>query len=410
MSGLTQEDTISVPRKVSIFLVIEGDFAEDEKVLLKESLLIKLAEDNDISLVEPLVLSEPGIEERHTRAEELGADCWLAVKVSADTEAITIVYSSYDLIDSQFTIEEKSYRKSRKIRSLHRSFWKDIIIDMAKAYSQITGKLEIKEVIEYTTDTKDAIQQKGVKVVIAATPGTRITGLTKEPLIVNTMGIAKTELAQLTTYKLKALCPGYYPLKKSFYIEYDPVRITLEQVPGSRFAFDVYLHQVDYLGLGALFYILPNFLYVELSATTFYKKLIWPVDKESDPADFESPLLPVYLTAGYYINREDALFRFGFNTGAFVRFVSLEDTGITLDPISTWGIKILGFHGEFSGFRKIRFYYEHNVLAYYTETPALMQAAIQGPSGSGGTAGYIFGLDPFVFDVLDLKIGVRIIL
>jgi hypothetical protein len=179
---------------------------------------------------------------------------------------------------------------------------------------------------------------------------------------------------------------------------------------GSRFAFDIYLHQVDYLGIGGLFYIIPNSLYVELSATTFYKKLIWPVDEYANPEDFEAPLLPVYLTAGYYMNREDALFRFGFNTGVFLRFVSLEDQGITLDPISAWGVKIFGFHGEVSSFRKIRFYYEHNILAYYTQTPALMKTAIQGSSGSAGTAGYIFGLNPFVFDFLDLKIGVRIIL
>ncbi|MBN2440137.1 MAG: hypothetical protein JXJ04_02285 [Spirochaetales bacterium] len=407
--GYAQENIISIPRQLSLFLVFKGDFTQEEYFLLKETLLIKLAEDKDINLVEPVTLEEMSPEKRNIKAGELGADCWLAANVTADPETIKIVYSSYDLINKKFIINEKSYKKSRKIRSLDKSFWKEIIIDIGKEYSQITGKLEVKEVVEYTTDTKDAIEQKGVKVVIQAIPGTRIYGLTDTPIIADTRGIAKTELAQLTTYEIEAVCSGYYPVEQNFYVEYEPVKITLQQIPGSKIAFDIYLHQADYLGAGCLYYIIPNNFYVELSATTYLKKLIWPVEENIE--EWEAPLLPVYFTSGFYVNPADSFFRYGFNFGFFIRFVYLDGIGVTIDPISRWGFKIFGFHAEVSGFNKIRFFYEHNVLVYYTDTPELMKAAlIGGPdSDSGSPPGYIFG-NSHVLDFLDIKVGIRIIL
>lgn len=405
------EDIVSVPRQLSLFLVFKGDFEQDEIVLLKQTLLIKLAEDKDISLVEPVIAEELTPDQRHIKADELGADCWLAAQVTAKTEIIDIVYSSYDLINSVFMIEEKEFEKDRKIRSLDRSFWKDIVIDVAQKYSQITGKLEIKEVIEYQTETKDAIEQKGVKVVIEANPGTRIQGLSADTLVVNDRGIAKIELPQASTYKMKASCSGFYPLEKSFYVGFEPVKITLEQQPASWIAFDVYLHHVDYLGAGFLFYILPNYFYVELSMTTYIKKLIWPVARD-DERDYESPLFPVFLTTGFYVNEEDRFFRYGFNVGAFIRFLYHEKKErIIPDPNSSWGLKLLGFHAEFSGYKKIRFFYEHNILVYITEDVNRLIAAIDGDPGSGGIImGNFFGNFRSAVTFWDIKLGVRFIL
>ena len=84
-------DIVSVPRQLSLFLVFKGDFEQDEIVLLKQTLLIKLAEDQDISLVEPVIAEELTPDQRHIKADELGADCWLAAQVTAKTETIDIV-------------------------------------------------------------------------------------------------------------------------------------------------------------------------------------------------------------------------------------------------------------------------------------------------------------------------------
>jgi hypothetical protein len=330
--------------------------------------------------------------------------------VTAKTEIIEIFYSSYDLINKKFMIEEKKYEKSRKIRSLQRSFWREILIDIEQKYSQVTGKLEIKKVIEYQSDIRDAIEQKGVKVVIEANPGTRICGLSTDVLVVNDRGIAKVELAQASTYRMKALCTGFYPVEESFYVGYEPVKITLQQQPASRIAFDLYLHHVDYLGAGFLYYIYPNLVFAELSATTYIKKLIWPV--EGDTRDWESPLFPVFLTAGFYVNNEDLFFRYGFNAGVFLRFFFDDNKGkIVLDPVSSWGIKLLGFHAEFSGFPKIHFFYEHNILLYFTENPDLLEAAVKGKIEPRDiNPGVYPDTSTHALNFFDIKLGVRFFL
>ena len=106
-NGFSEEagEVVSVPRQLSLFLVFKGNLEEDEIVLLKETLLIKLAEDNDISLVEPLITLDLTQDAQHSKAGELGADCWLAVTVTAKTETIEIVYSSYDFLASASIVE-----------------------------------------------------------------------------------------------------------------------------------------------------------------------------------------------------------------------------------------------------------------------------------------------------------------
>ncbi|MBN2532805.1 MAG: hypothetical protein JXB88_07940 [Spirochaetales bacterium] len=388
----TEENIVSVPRQLSLFLVFKGNFDQEETLLLKQSLLIKIAEDDDINLVEPVIEEDLTPDMRNIKADELKSDCWLAVLVTAKTETIEIVYSSYDLINKKFVIEEKKFIKDRKIRSLQRSFWKDIIIDIANKYSQVTGKLEIKEVVEYKNTTKDAVQQKGVKVVFEGNPGTSIQGLSEEALVVNERGIARIELAQASTYKMKAVCPGYYSLEQSFYVGFEPVKITLKQEPASRIALDAYLHEVDYLGGGFVFYLIPNYYFLELSITTYIKKLIWPVEK-GDTKDYESPLFPVFLTFGFYVNEEDSFFRYGFNAGVFIRLFYDNDRGIILDPVAGWGVKLFGFHAELSTLKKIRFFYEQNVLVYITENPNLLSDN-----------------DMHAINFFDIKLGVRFIL
>jgi hypothetical protein len=401
------EDVVSVPRKLCLFLLFGDTFKEEDTFLFQQTLMLKLAEDKDISLVEPVMTEEMPLTQRHEKAEDLGADCWLAVQLSSREEIIEIRYSSYDLLKDTFTIEEKKYEKSAKIRNLQRSFWRDIIVDIAQHYSQTTGKLEIKEVIEYQSDIKDALEERGVKVVFEATPGTRIQGLPEDSLVVSDRGIAKTELARASTYRIKASCAGYYPLEKSFYVGNEPVKVTLEQQPASRFGCDLFLHQADYLGAGFLFYIVPNYIFTEISATTYMKKLIWPVEKET--SDWESPLFPVFFTAGFYVNEEDDLFRYGFTTGVFIRFFYDDNEGsIILDRVSSWGIKVLGFHAELSGYKKIRFFYEHTILIYATENPSLLKAAIDRKINPESMVSGIYFIDfEHVINFFDIKLGVR---
>lgn len=403
------DTVITIPRELMIFFITQGDLKEEEKALLKQTLAMKLSEDEDINIVEPIIEKSLSHEDQNKYCLENNADSWLNAKIAGKPDKIIITYSSYDLSENKFIIREKTFEKARELRNIHRLFWKNILIDIARGYSRKKGKLEIKEVIKYKVREKDEIEKKGVEIIIAAKPGTQIKGLGEDSVLIGEDGMIKKELIQRTTYKLKAECPGYYTVEHSFYVGSDPVTIELDQTPASSFGFDAHFQQFDYFGAGFFYFILPDRLYTELSFTTYILKLIWPVQGNLD--DWQAPVTHLLLTAGYYFGSGEDIFRFGLSSGFFLRFITFaENTVFGFDPLSGWGLKLIGFHAEASAWTKIRFFYEHNFLLYLTDNTQLVKAAAIGSDYSDNfLAGYIF-LDGAVLDTLDFRIGIRILL
>jgi hypothetical protein len=402
------EEIATVPRQLSLFFIARGDVKEDEKLILLQSLLIKLSEDDDINLIEPVIEKSLSSAERTEKSKGMGADCWLFAEINGVKKRLEVVYSSYDLIEEKFVILEKKYEKIRDIPNLSRIFWKNLLADVAQNYNAITARVEVKEIVKYNPGRKEVIEKKGVKVVFEARPGTKIFGIGKYPVLIDDKGLAKVECKQLTTYKIKAECTGYYPIEKRFYVEQEPVKVVLQQKPASRFAFDIYLEQSDYIGGGFIYFIIPNYFYTELSTTLFFKKLFWPV--EEDQANWEAPLMHIFLALGYYFNKEDSFVRIALNSGVFIRLFFHEDLLVALEPLSGVGLRLCGVHLEVSSFPKVRFFYDHNWLIYFTDYPDLMRAAILGTSNDEGMLfGFVFGRHT-VMDFLNFQIGIRILL
>ncbi|MBN1698711.1 MAG: hypothetical protein JW881_14440 [Spirochaetales bacterium] len=402
------EEIATVPRQLKIFFTVSGDVTEDEKNIFLQTLLIKLSEDSDINLIEPVVERSLSPSEKTDRSRESGADCWLSADINASGEKVAVTYSSYDIRNGTFVFEDKKYEKIRTIPNLSRILWRNVLVDVAEQYSAITQPVEVKEIVKYNPGIKEVVEEQGVKVVFEAKPGTVIYGNGIEKVTVDETGLAKVECSQMETYKIRAEHSGYYPLEKNFYVETQPVKVVLDQKKASQFAFDLYFEQFDYFGGGFLYYIIPNYLYTELETTLFFKKIFWPVEK--DGVNWEAPLMHVFLSLGYYLNKEDSLFRLAVETGVFFRLFFHEDLFISLDGLSGMGLKLCGVHLEVSSFPKLRFFYDHNIMLFFTDYPDLMRTAIVGSSNDDGMLfGYLFA-EKFVMDFLNFRIGVRFIL
>jgi hypothetical protein len=401
-------ETTSVQRKLAMFLVFQGNLTTDEKTILSETLLAKASEVESITVIEPVWTGAKDITyaEKNEKSIALGADCYLAVTITGKTDEVELKYLSYDISQKKIAVAETTQVRDRGLRSLDRSFWMDIITGLSANYERISGDLVIKEITKHTGEEKVIEEAKGVKVVILAQPRTVVEGMGKNPSVVDDDGLVTMEIPGSASYELYATCPGFYPVRKLVYIGSDPIRIELEQNPGSMFAVDLYLHQSDYLGAGFRYYYVINKFFVDFKTTLYMWKLIWPV--EGNKNKYEAPLVHFNLLTGLYINNEDALFRFSVSAGPFIRVIYIDPLGLMLDQISGVGITLPSVNIEVSSFEKIRFFFEYNVNFYFTDHVDFFKTS-SGNVGNnkGNSFGYIFTDYHFVMDLMDFKVGIR---
>ncbi len=408
VSQVVNAETATVQRKLALFLVFQGNLTTDEKTILTETLLAKTTEVDSIAVVEPVWTGAKDITyaEKNEKTVALGADCYLAVTVNGKADEVELRFLSYDIFQNKVAVAETTEVRDRELRSLDRSFWAPVIAELVSSYERISGDLVIKEITKHTGEEKVVEEAKGVKIVILAQPQTVIEGMGKVASVADGDGLVKLEIPGSTTYELYATCPGFYPVRKQLYVGNEPMRIELEQNPGSMFAIDVFLQQADYLGAGFRYYYMINRMFVDFKTTLYMWKLIWPV--EDSRSRYEAPLVHFNLLTGLYVNNEDALFRFSVSAGPFIRVIYLDPLGLLLDQISGVGVTFPSLNIEVSTFERYRFYIEYNVNFYFTDHPDFFKASTFGSGDKDMSApGYVYA-DHFVIDLLDFKLGFRL--
>jgi hypothetical protein len=408
-SNLLFSETATVPRKMAMFIVYKGNLTDDEKIVLSESLLVKISEIESITVIEPMWKGTKDItySEKKTRAEGLGADAYLTITITGEKDRIQIIFLAFDILQNKIAIDEKTIEKSREIRGLDRSFWQPVTADVANGFRPISGDLVIKEITKHTGKENLIQEVQGVKIVIVAQPKTIVAGMGKNTYTADEDGLVRLELPGSSTYELYATCAGFYPVRKQIYIANEPLRIELDQEQGSNFGVDLFLQQVDYIGAGFRWYYVPNMWFFDFRSTLFFWKLIWPTN--GDKNRYEAPVTHLGLYGGFYINNEDSLFRFSVSTGVFCRLTFIEPLGIILDPISQFGITFGALDIEISPMEHYRFFIEYSPTLYFSNNIELFKASVTSnkSNNNGKTPGYAFAGD-IAFDYLDIKVGFRI--
>ena len=396
---------VIIPRKMYLFLDITGNITDPEKLLLQESLLILLSESSDLLIMEPVVFKAMSEEEMNTFVKKGEGDCWLQIKFNGEPDKLTIKASSYDLFENKYIIKNKTLEKDRKIRGITRGFWRDIYTDIEAGYHAIEELKQVKEVVTKKQVEEIVTISKGINLIIEGLPGTTITGAGDKPVLIGEDGKVTVDLAKFSTYNIRASKAGYYPVKTTVYITDKEKSIVLEQKPGLLLGGDIYLQSIDYPGVGIFYYLLPDSFFLELGATFYQFKLMWPVPDE-DINKYSLPLTHLFLNAGFYILPADSFISVYLSTGAFIRLIGLGDKGIVLDPLSPWGLKILAINAEIFLFKNVKPFFEYGCLFYFTQDGRMMEASLTDVN-SRLTNGYIF-TDKLVIDMVHIQAGVRI--
>ncbi|MBN2736603.1 MAG: hypothetical protein JXR70_06450 [Spirochaetales bacterium] len=398
------QETASIPRKMAVF-VVNKNLNQKDLVLYSNSFVIQLEEDPDIVVMEPLVYQNLDETGKADRTKELGGDSYVEIQLESSGSSIIISYMSYDLYNDRLAIPDATLQEDSSFSNLKQNLFYNVISEIGNKYESITGELTIKEIKKFTFDESANVMKQGIKIVIYGLPGTRITGLEKEHII-SENGTAIAYVPRFTTQKIQGHHYDYYPAIESFYIEDQPEEIILEQKPATRIAFDVFLYQLDYIGANFAFYFYPNFIFAQTGVTYLGKKLIFPVE-DSQLSHLEAPILNISLAGGYYFNSEDQLLRFSLKHGAFLSLLISEELGVQPNPLAGFAINVVSANMEISPYPKLRAFLEYSLVAYLTnDANQVKQAMYSEDNSDSNVIGYIF-MTPFIFDLLDIKIGVR---
>ena len=397
------QQPVQVPRSVMLFFepVQGAELSDENMLLLYETLLMKLELDvRDIVVFEHAdVRAIPATDLGKSRsAQEAGADAWLWVAVGGSPNALEIEVRSLDLLKEEETLRLEL--KKADLLGLDRQFWDEITEAVKSRYPKVEQRI-----IDRKIDVAE--------VVFQVLPGTKIHGLTDQPLVADSAGEVSVELLQSAVYSLRAIRDGYYPVTRSIYVDEPKMIVPLKQQAGSRFALDFFLNNLTYPGFEASFYIIPNYFYLRFGFNTFVIGLPFRNFLEGDRIGYS--LTHLNLAAGVYFNQPDHVFRFYFSGGMFLRINHIMDSGLGIDPISSIGLfPSVGI--EVSTLPRLRLFFEYRPLLYLTRYPDLMAASYLKSKYEGGTTAtqnrvdappYIF-LDGAVIDPVNINIGLRI--
>jgi hypothetical protein len=388
--ALAQPSSSAIQRERRLLLFFsvrpEAALRPEEQRLMYESLLLQLSSSGSGFLVmESRNAEVPGTDRERTEkalAEE--ADAWVWVEVTGGLNAFAYSLSSYDLLTRKKSIETRLGKDTPvRLRDLQRRLWQEAAALLGEAY----------KLIEY-----------GTEVTFKAAPGTRISGLLKEPLAIGESGALTVALPNPSLYGYRAACRGYYPLRGHFNLKDQPLELELRQEKADRWILDAGLNTMNFLSLGAGIFVLPNYLYFKLGVVPYLAGLFFSGSDDSyveSTVFYSAPLTLLSLQAGYYFNAEDARVRFYAGVGAGIRLLHTVPY-FGLDPISPVALQLTaGF--EIPLFRSIRGYFEYIPTIYLTGEPELLRASF--PAGHRAF-NYLFA-SWMGLDFMNYSLGVR---
>ena len=359
--------TGTVPRNLLVLVEISEPFTAEDRIVLYESLLMRLHTDVDdvtvFELMDPRQAS-PSDEERSRLALERGADAWLYVRVERDGEGIAIGARSVDLITGEQAFEVSVARSA--VRGMERVFWSDVVRAVDEHYEMIDREEQETRREEGPERSADGA------VIIRAVPGTVLTGLGEEPVTVGSSGRVSVPLVRFGTYTVRAEADGYYPQTEDFYLDTRKRTIELTQRPASSWAVELYLNGLLYPGVEASYYLRPGFWYLRFGLNTFALGL--PLRDRSVGERTSFGLTHLNLSTGLYIfGAVDSIVRGYASVGGLLRLNHLQGRPIAIDPISAFGV-FLATGVEVSPSPFVRFFLEYRPLLYFSGRPELLAA------------------------------------
>lgn len=351
-----------IPRRLFLFFESSEELNQREQIMVQESLVANLAAETEVIIVEGAE-SEQGeplpqsVEERGARASEYKADCWLLVKVQPQDTQLDIAASLFD-ISVDTLLWEKSFTGTNRLQELESSIWQELVGAVEEALPPRAQEFVIEEIIRTVSEVQVVEKIVGVPLTIEALPGTRISGLTKEQIIIPEEGRVTLEVPGGATYQIRAAKKSYYPEELGFFVDKEALTVDFEQSPAARFGAELMMDFHKFTGLGLYYFPARSFLFTGLRAEASFFSVLPPFDV--DKWDWDSRNIILSMDLGRYLFPADSFFRVALSAGAFMRFSFPVNGAAELHPYFPYGVS-LGTLFELSRNRRIGFFLENRI-------------------------------------------------
>ena len=363
-----QGPAVAIPRALCLLVERGPGLKEADARLLAEVLVARLRQDGTVRVQEPpRGVPAAGTDEQRGRlAREAGADSWLLVGMDGAEGSWDFRWRLHDLPAGSLLGEGRFEKAAAD--PFAADLWADVLAAVRRHLPPAAQKRVVREAIRTETEVQVVEKPMGGSVTILARPGTRLTGLPGDPLVVGEEGSLTAELPPRATYRIRGTGPGTYPdIHKVYLARGEAQTIELDQPALPRFAFEALTSGSRYTGAGFLYYLLPGRLYLGSRLSASFFTLSPPFVNEWD--GWNDRNLVLGFDVGGYVRPADAFFRPAFTLGAVTKLYFPKDAAergldtVMFHPIFPWGVR-LGLHLEFSRHPRHRFFLEQGWTAY----------------------------------------------
>jgi hypothetical protein len=394
VAGLSAQSTEpSAMRKVLLYVDQQagGVLSGDQLFMLSRSILLGLRSGiPGLQITEESSGSIPSVSDETLtqRASSAGADFWAWVQVSSGPANIRLHARGFDLLAQRVVFDQTLERQGAfSATGLAFEAWNDLV---ALARPALPAE---------APSAPASARPSEAALAVRAEPGTVVTGPGGKKAVADSDGIALLRLAAPAEYSLRSTRSGFYPDTSRIFVSGDG-ELTLHQVRASRWAIDASLLQMGYPSVDGSYFIIPNWLYAKLGLTTYLVGLAFT----DTQVITSNPLTNIVVQAGVYLRREDVLFRFYVNAGAFVRFVHAPGVLVGIDPLS-WGGFQASLGTEIGSNPHGRLFLEFQPMLYASSVPGLLQASL-GSSVNKDVIGWAFS-PKGALNILCFRFGYR---
>ncbi|MGI9256782.1 MAG: hypothetical protein ACR2PY_07605 [Salinispira sp.] len=376
------------PRRMVFLFEAPESFSEFNKFFIYNSVLTQIFG----STPEVVILESeedeipPTFEGKQELIRRTDADSWVFVQVQGDLNNVTYYYETFDLLKlikfGETTIETG-------LRLDFKALSRGIIWE---------GLVEvIKENFFYLVNEE--------KLTINALPGTTISGLTSEDILIDETGATALDLPNPAIYSYRAVINGHYPIENELYLGFNETTLELEQKSTIRWNLDILLNNFQFFGVNVAWFPVPADVFFKLGFKT-YAFGLYLISNSPDILR-TNPLSVIRLDGGFYFLDKINLLRPYLALGAGLRLDHSE--GKFIDEITPAEISLtLGAEISLPD-RFLRFYAEYNPIMFISTDINEFKAAsfLNYLFSDNEIPGFIFADETLAFDLRNFNLGVR---
>ncbi|MFP4551937.1 MAG: hypothetical protein ACLFNT_14115 [Spirochaetales bacterium] len=182
-------------------------------------------------------------------ASAAGSSAWLFVAIDGDTNSPRYRAVAFDLVARKYLFEiEGQAEQEPRTRDLAKRYWS-----------------EIATLLDQTLQTVIP----GTEIHFEGAPGTTISGITDEPIVLDGDGRASRVLINPNYHEYRANRIGFYPVEGVLIIGDAPATVRLDQIEATRNTIDFGLTTLNFPTFTYRYDVIPQWIFAGTSLTSY---------------------------------------------------------------------------------------------------------------------------------------------